>query len=96
MLILSSDVLYKKTERATAAVLAFLFDRVDDSLSAGRSEFKFNFKAPKNSACKKDMSNYIDDGELEQLGTFYQERNRRLPALIGVVASKELSWLPSI
>ena len=81
MLIITSDELYATPEKITSDVLHFLFR---DTGSLDSSAFKFNFKAPRNAACKSDLSTFIDDQELEQLRSFYHEKNRRLPALLGV------------
>ena len=81
MLIITSDELYATPEKITSDVLYFLFR---DMGSLDSSAFKFNFKAPRNAACKSDLSTFIDDQELEQLRSFYHEKNSRLPALLGV------------
>ena len=88
MLVVTSEILYATPKQATEDVLAFLFRGVDHRV-AGHQDFKFNFKAPKNAACKKDMKPYIDAEELAQLRAFYLKRNRGLPSLLGM----EFPWL---
>lgn len=83
LLVLTSDELYAEPAAATDKVLAFL-------QVATPATFKgFNYKAPKNAACKKDMAPFLDAQELAQLRTFYAARNQGLAELLGV----DFPWL---
>eukprot|EP00616_Rhizochromulina_sp_CCMP1243_P009215 CAMPEP_0118970984 /NCGR_PEP_ID=MMETSP1173-20130426/7747_1 /TAXON_ID=1034831 /ORGANISM="Rhizochromulina marina cf, Strain CCMP1243" /LENGTH=437 /DNA_ID=CAMNT_0006920407 /DNA_START=120 /DNA_END=1433 /DNA_ORIENTATION=- len=76
LLILTSDELYSDPLTTAAKALGFL-----GLAEVTPTGFTFNLHAPKNAACKKDMSSYLDESELAQLRTFYLEKNRRLPEL---------------
>lgn len=83
-LILTSDVLYSQPEHAVNQVLSFLnVDKITPS------NFKFNYKAPKNAACKKDMGPYIDAEELAALKGYYIQHNEGLEELV----SMTFHWL---
>ena len=84
LLVLTSDQLYKAPQTAVDRVLAFL--------GVGQpSGFAFDFKAPRNAACKKDMAPYVDDGELAAMRVYYKEHNAALPGLVGDEAT--FPWL---
>jgi hypothetical protein len=77
LLVLTSDELYKESAKAAAAVLGFLQLPTPPG-------FVFNFKAPKNAACARDMAPFVDDSELAAMRAYYREHNGGLPALTGM------------
>ena len=84
LLVLTSDVLYKESARAASDVLAFLGVDPEPPGFGG-----FNFKAPKNAACAKDMAPFVDGAELAALAAYYRAHNQGLSELVGV----EFPWL---
>lgn len=82
LLILTSDVLYKSPSVATDQVLAFM------GLAKG---FSFDFKAPKNAACDKEMAPFFDANEISMMKEFYATHNKKLPDIAGFT----FPWLSS-
>jgi hypothetical protein len=84
LLVLTSDLLYSRPEDSVNQVLSFLSVN-----TITPPDFKFNYKAPKNAACKNDMGPYIDAGELDALKQYYVQHNQGLDVLL----SMQFPWL---
>ena len=94
LLVITSDELYKQPSDATSKVLTFL--------GLGRAQatppsFSFNFKAPKNAACARDMGPYVDEAELGSLRAYYALHNANLPKVLEGVSGwgGSFPWLVS-
>jgi len=94
LLVLTSEELYKQPASATTQVVAFLGLSSQD---ATPPEFSFNFKAPKNAACAKDMAPFMDEAELAAMRIYYHGHNERLPHVLEGVGGwgGSFPWLDS-